>query len=92
MAKAKNKFGYNQLKKPTPMWATWIFRISFLLVTVAIFVISGDELIKAETKVRICLYLKGAEALIYGLSKMIGIEVQPEPQEQQQDNESESHI
>lgn len=71
----KISFGLTGLKAETPRWAQWTFRVVFLLTTVATFVIAGDDQIPNELKVRIGLYLKGLDMLIYGLSKMCGVTV-----------------
>lgn len=60
-------------KYPTPMWATWIFRVVFLATLAATIIISGDPAIEDGTKVRIFLYMKGFDALIWGLGRGIGI-------------------
>lgn len=73
------------------MWATWIFRGVFLFVTIAIFVVASDDTIPDAIKVRAGVYLKAFEMLIYGLSKMVGIDLESKRQAQQ-DNESESHV
>lgn len=71
----KTNFGISQVTKRTPAWASWTFRITFVLTTVAAFIIAGDPAISDENKIRIGLYLKGADMLIYSLSKMFGVEV-----------------
>jgi hypothetical protein len=70
-------FGLKHITKTTPLWATWTFRIVFLLVTVASMVIAADDAIPSNTQVRVLVYLKGFEALIYGLSKMFGVDIDP---------------
>lgn len=60
---------------PTPSWATWTFRIVFLLTKVAITIVASDPGIPDELKVRIGLYLSGLDTLVWGLSRMIGVEV-----------------
>lgn len=72
------KFGINQVNTETPKWASWVFRIVFLLTTVATFVIAGDDNISNEVKVRIGVYLKALDMFIYGLSKMFGVQVKDE--------------
>lgn len=62
--------------KPTPMWATWIFRIVFVLTGVATFIIAAEPNITEEMKVRIGIYLKGADMLVWGITRAIGIEIQ----------------
>ena len=63
------------ITKPTPMWATWVFRIVFILTGVAIFVIAADPAIHAETKVRIGIYLKGLDVTIWAITRMLGVDV-----------------
>lgn len=63
------------ISKPTPMWATWIFRIVFILTGVATFIIAGDPAIATESKIRIGVYLKGLDMAIWGITRMIGINI-----------------
>jgi hypothetical protein len=63
------------LKLPTPMWATWVFRIFFILTGIATFIIAADPGIQDDTKVRLGIYLKGADMLIWGVTRAIGVEV-----------------
>lgn len=73
---AKTTFGtVDSLVSETPKWAKWMFRIFILLTTVVTFVIAGDNAIAGELKLRILLYLKGADLFVLGLSKMFGVEV-----------------
>jgi len=78
MAETTTTFGIPSLSKATPAWAKWSFRVTFLLTTVATFIIAGDPSIPDDTKVRIGVYLKGLDMFIYGLSKMVGVEVKEE--------------
>lgn len=68
-------FGFGQLGYPTPMWAKITFRVFALLTTVTLFIISGDPGIPDSEKVRIAVYLKGADTFILGVSQMFGISV-----------------
>ena len=68
-------FGVKHITKETPMWATWMFRVAFLVVTTAILIIASDTSIDPELRCRVCLYLKGGETFIFGLSKMFGVDV-----------------
>ncbi len=61
--------------KPTPMWENWVFRITFILTGLAIFVIAGDPAIDDATKVRIGVYLKALDTLIWTMSKSLGVEI-----------------
>lgn len=70
-----SKFGLGQITSVTPMWATWVFRTVFAVVTVAIFIVAADPAITDAEKVRIGVYLKGGETLVYLLSKMFGVKV-----------------
>ncbi len=70
-------FGIKHITKQTPPWAKWMFRVVFLITTVAIFIIGSAEAIAAPVRVRIGIYLKGFEMLIYGFSKMFGVNIEP---------------
>ena len=76
------KIGISQVTQPTPLWASWMFRIVFILTTAATFVIAGEPTIDDATKVRIGLYLKGFDMVVYGVSKMFGIDPKEEPTEE----------
>ncbi len=70
--------------KPSPVWATWLFRIVFILTGVATFIIAADPALEAATKVRIGIYLKGFDMVIWGITRAIGVDVSrdynvPEP-------------
>ncbi len=69
------KFGVNQISNPSPLWAKWIFRGTLLLTSVATFIIASDPGIPDALKVRIGVYLKALDLLMYGLSKMVGIQI-----------------
>lgn len=73
------KIGISQIKSETPSWAKWMFRIVFILTTAATFIIASDPAIPDEMKVRIGVYLKGLDMIIYGISKMFGIEKEEAP-------------
>ena len=72
---AQTKFGLNQITNSTPLWASWLFRIVFILTTAATFVIASDPTINDSLKVQIGVYMKGLDMLIYGFSKMFGVKV-----------------
>lgn len=71
-----NTFGPKAIVKQTPMWAKWMFRIVFILTTAATFVIASDPGIPDALKVRIGVYLKGFDMLVFGFSKLFGEEVE----------------
>lgn len=67
------EFGMEQIKEKTPLWAKWVFRIVFLLTTIATFVIAFEPAISDLAKIRIGVYLKGLDMFVFGLSKMFGV-------------------
>ena len=69
----KTTFGTDNVKQKTPLWAKWVFRVVFLLTTIATFLIAADPAISDVVKVRIGVYLKGLDMLVFGLSKMVGV-------------------
>lgn len=60
--------------KPTPVWATWLFRIVFLLTATATIIIAGEDHIPDDVKTRIFLYMKGLDVLVWGLARGLGID------------------
>lgn len=60
--KRKTKFG--AFRYPTPMWAKWGFRIFSALTTVAAFIVANDPGIDVMLKIRIGVYLKGADMFV----------------------------
>lgn len=62
------------INKPTPMWATWVFRIVFLLTTAATIIIAADPGIPDDMKVRIGVYLKALDVFIWGIGRGLGVE------------------
>lgn len=66
------------VNSPTPQWANWTFRVVFILTTAAIMVIAADPTIPDSVKVRIGAYLKGLDFVVWGLSRMLGVEINKE--------------
>lgn len=62
------------LTKPSPMWATWMFRIVFLLTTAATIIIAGDSDIKKENKIKYMVYMKAFDVVIWGIARGLGVE------------------
>ncbi len=76
MAQQQTRFGLNQVTVQTPQWATWMFRITFLLTTVITGWIAATNLFPQATKYEITIFLKVVvDPLIWGLSKMFGVQV-----------------
>jgi hypothetical protein len=70
------KFGFGQFENETPMWAINSFRITLLLTFVATFIVATDQEIPRELAVRIGVYLKALDLLVFGISKMFGVEIE----------------
>ena len=58
--KSKTVFSF---KQPTPAWATWLFRIVFLLTTAATIVIAAE----------LGVYMKAFDFVIWGIARGIGV-------------------
>jgi len=72
---ARTQFGtIEAIVSKTPMWAKITFGIVTVLTTVASFIIAGDPKIDNDTKVQIMNYLKGADLIVFGISKMFGVQ------------------
>lgn len=63
------------LNKPTPAWATWVFRVVFILTGVVTFIVLSDPGISDGVKIRLSVYLKGLDMLVWSLTRMIGVDV-----------------
>lgn len=63
------------LNKPTPMWATWVFRGVFVLTGVITFIVAAEPALADDIKIRLGIYLKGIDMLVWGLTRIIGVEV-----------------
>lgn len=61
------------INAPTPMWATWIFRIVFLLTTAISIWLAGTHLVSDANKVEIIVDMKAIDVAVWGLGKMLGI-------------------
>lgn len=70
----KSKFSHKSIVLETPRWAKVAFRIVFLLTTAFTLFIAGTTLIEENAKFELMLGVKSLDVLIYGVSKMFGIE------------------
>jgi hypothetical protein len=61
--------------KPTPTWATNIFRVVFIITGIAVFIIGADPVFDADLKIRIGIYLKGFDMLVWAVTRAIGIDI-----------------
>jgi hypothetical protein len=71
----KTNFGVKQLKTKTPEWAKWMFRGTLIITSVAVFVLASDPGMTDDFKIRAAVYLKALDLLVFGFSKMFGVEV-----------------
>lgn len=59
---------------PTPMWATWAFRIFFYIGNFITFLLSVDGTIDPELALKIIKWNSIAVVAVHGFSRMIGID------------------
>jgi len=77
MTKQKTHFATpTAVNSVTPNWAKNMFRVTLLLTSVATFIIASDNQITPELAVRIGVYLKALDLVIFGLSKMFGVTIE----------------
>lgn len=69
-----NNFTAKSLVLETPRWAKVMFRIVFLLTTAFTLFVAGTTLIDDNVKFEVMLAVKSLDVMIYGISKMFGIE------------------
>jgi hypothetical protein len=70
------KFGFGQFENKTPLWAKNVFRVTLLLTSIATFIVAADIQIPRDIAVRVGVYLKAFDLFVFGLSKMVGIEIE----------------
>lgn len=59
---------------PTPNWAKWMFRVTFILTTAMLGWMEATDLFTDATKHEVTIFLKlFLDPLVYGLSKMFGL-------------------
>lgn len=71
-------FTAKAVKSRTPTWAKNMFRITFILTSAATIFIAGTNLFAEEIKYELMLGIKSLDAIIYGFSKMFGVEIKEE--------------
>lgn len=72
--KTSIQFGVSQIQNPTPLWAKYAFRIVFLLLSIAVFMVSDYPDINESLKLLLLKWFSGINMLVWGLSKMFGVE------------------
>lgn len=61
------------IKDPSPKWATWLFRIVFLLTSVAVFLVANEPSVPDTLKVRIAVWLKALDVFVWGIGRGLGV-------------------
>jgi Mg/Co/Ni transporter MgtE len=74
------KFGPKQIKEQTPRWAVYSVRIIWLLTSLASGWVAMTGLIPEQAKLELMLAFKFIDPLVYGISKMVGVEHLPDPE------------
>jgi hypothetical protein len=77
-AKKTHAFTAKALQAETPRWAKNMFRLTFIVTSAFTIFIAGTNLFSEATKYELMLGLKALDAIIYGFSKMFGIEITEE--------------
>lgn len=72
--KTNFQFGVSQIQNPTPLWAKYTFRIIFLLLSISVFMVSDYPGISESLKFLLLKWFSGINMLVWGLSKMFGVE------------------
>lgn len=67
-------FTKKAIENPTPTWAKNMFRITFVLTGALTIFVAGSNLISEEIRYEIMLGIKSLDVIVYGVSKMFGVE------------------
>lgn len=60
--------------RPTPAWATWVFRSIFVVTTaITLIFLPATHLIAEANKFEIALWLKGLDFIVWGIGRGLGI-------------------
>jgi hypothetical protein len=73
--KTTHAFTKKALSLKTPAWAKNTFRATMVLTSAVTIYVAGTNLIVDLHKIEIMLVLKVIDALVFGISKLIGIEI-----------------
>lgn len=60
--------------KPTPMWATWVFRTEFILNKAILFILSGTSLLTPEQVKESLVWIAGFDLIVWGIGRGLGVE------------------
>lgn len=75
----KTGFGPDQVKLPTPQWATNIFRVVLYAAAVTTIVLGTITEIPDHVKVIVLKYSIEGVTLVHALSKMFGVSIPNDP-------------
>lgn len=64
------------ISKPTPMWATWVFRVVLIVATILNTSIVQAPRISQEVKLDIVYWSGIAVALVWALSRALGVDLE----------------
>jgi hypothetical protein len=76
--KKYHAFSKMAFKTQTPAWAKNMFRITFILTSAIAIFLAGTNLFSESIKYEAMLALKTLDAIIFGFSKMFGVEIKDE--------------
>lgn len=60
--------------KPTPMWATWIFRVEFLLNKAILMVLSASHLWTPEQVKESLIWIAAIDFFVWGIARGLGVD------------------
>jgi len=58
---------------PSPIWATWTFRIIFLANKAATVLIAAEDMFTDKMKIKIFLYMSAVDLFVWGIAKGLGV-------------------
>lgn len=61
------------IDRPTPKWATWMFRVVFVVTTALSVWVASTGLISNENKVEIMVAFKSIDFILWGIGRGLGI-------------------
>lgn len=76
MKRKTHAFTAKALETPTPTWAKNMFRITFVLTGAVTIFIAGTNIFDESIKYELMLGIKSLDAVVWGLSKMFGVEIE----------------
>lgn len=74
-------FGVGQISNPSPVWATWVFRIVLYAASITTFIVTTAKGIPDSVAINIASYCSMATMVAHALSKMVGIDITKDAQD-----------